>query len=106
MGIAEPPARSTLSDASNLRDWRIYHTLAQPLVARALELYAEEAPFLDLDASVYVMNRGYQDCERLYAIHLHGASFVMHVSIEVACKILTTAGLLALCCGRPLALTD
>jgi hypothetical protein len=28
MGIAAPPARSTLADALNLRDWRIYHALA------------------------------------------------------------------------------
>src|ERR1035441_600697 len=35
MGIATPPARSTLSDALNLRDWHIYHALAMRLIARA-----------------------------------------------------------------------
>ena len=32
MGIKSPPARSTLADALNLRDWRIYHALAQRLI--------------------------------------------------------------------------
>ena len=35
MGIAAPPARSTLSDALNLRDWRIYHALALRLICHA-----------------------------------------------------------------------
>jgi hypothetical protein len=39
MGITTPPARSTLADALNLRDWRIYHALAQRLIIRARELY-------------------------------------------------------------------
>ena len=29
MGLKAPPARSTLADALNSRDWRIYHALAQ-----------------------------------------------------------------------------
>ena len=37
MGIATPPARSTLADALNLRDWRIYHALALRLISHALE---------------------------------------------------------------------
>jgi len=56
MGIAEPPARSTLADALNLRDWRIYHALAQRLIAQARALYAEDASVLDLDASVYALD--------------------------------------------------
>src|SRR5450759_568897 len=42
MGLRNPPARSTLADALNLRDWRIYHALAQRLIARARMLYAQE----------------------------------------------------------------
>lgn len=51
MGITAPPARSTLADALNLRDWRIYHALAQRLIARAKALYAEQPSVLELDAS-------------------------------------------------------
>ena len=35
MGLGSVPARSTLSDALNQRDWRIYHDLAMRLIIRA-----------------------------------------------------------------------
>lgn len=35
MGIKNIPARSTLADALNNRDWRIYHKLAMRLINRA-----------------------------------------------------------------------
>ena len=56
MGLKAPPARSTLADALNLRDWRIYHTLAQRLIARARALYAQDPSVLELDASVYALD--------------------------------------------------
>jgi len=56
MGISNSPARSTLADALNLRDWRIYHALAQQLIARARELYAADSPLPGLDASVYALD--------------------------------------------------
>jgi hypothetical protein len=56
MGIATPPARSTLADALNLRDWRIYHALALRLISRARALYAEDPSVLGLDASVYALD--------------------------------------------------
>jgi hypothetical protein len=56
MGIATPPARSTLADALNQRDWRIYHALALRLIAQARALYAQDASVLDLDASVYALD--------------------------------------------------
>ena len=56
MGLKAPPARSTLADALNLRDWRIYHALAQRLIVRARALYASEPSVLDLDASVYALD--------------------------------------------------
>jgi hypothetical protein len=56
MGIAAPPARSTLADALNLRDWRIYHALAMRLITHARLLYAQEPSVLDLDASVYALD--------------------------------------------------
>ncbi len=56
MGLASAPARSTLADALNLRDWQIYHALAQRLIVRARALYAQEHSVLDLDASVYALD--------------------------------------------------
>jgi hypothetical protein len=40
MGLREPIRRSTLADANESRDWRIYADLAQRLIARARKLYA------------------------------------------------------------------
>ena len=56
MGLTAPPARSTLADALNLRDWRIYHGLAQRLIVRARALYLQAPSVLDLDASVYALD--------------------------------------------------
>ncbi len=56
MGMKSPPARSTLADALELRDWRIYHALAQRLIVRARALYAQQPAVLDLDASVYALD--------------------------------------------------
>ena len=56
MGLKNVPARSTLSDALNLRDWHIYHALAMCLITRARTLYAKEALDIDLDATVYALD--------------------------------------------------
>jgi hypothetical protein len=56
MGLSAAPARSTLSDALNLRDWLIYHALAMRLIARARELYAKEPTGIKLDATVYALD--------------------------------------------------
>ena len=56
MGMKAPPARSTLADALERRDWRIYHALAQRLIARAKALYAQDPSVLELDASVYALD--------------------------------------------------
>ena len=56
MGLKVPPARSTLSDALNQRDWRIYHALAQRLIARARTLYAHEPSLVDLETSIYALD--------------------------------------------------
>ena len=56
MGMKASPARSTLADALERRDWRIYHALAQRLIARAKALYAQDPAVLELDASVYALD--------------------------------------------------
>jgi hypothetical protein len=56
MGLSGVPARSTLSDALNQRDWRIYHALAMRLIASARDLYAKEPTGLTLDATVYALD--------------------------------------------------
>lgn len=56
MGMKDVPARSTLSDALNLRDWRIYHALAMRLITHARDLYAKEPLNIGLDATVYALD--------------------------------------------------
>ena len=41
MGFRSRVARSTLADANETRDWRIYADWAQSLIRRARKLYAE-----------------------------------------------------------------
>jgi len=56
MGLSGIPARSTLADALNQRDWQIYHALAMRLILRARDLYAKEPTGLELDATVYALD--------------------------------------------------
>jgi Domain of unknown function (DUF4372) len=56
MGFREPVRRSTLSDANEIRDWRIYAELAQRLIAQARRLDANENLGLDLSDTVYALD--------------------------------------------------
>ena len=56
MGLKGAPARSTLADALNNRDWHIYHALAMRLILRARELYSTEPLAVELDATVYALD--------------------------------------------------
>ena len=48
MGIKEPISRSTLADANESRDWRIYADFAQRLISQARKLYANESLGIEL----------------------------------------------------------
>ncbi len=56
MGFREPVRRSTLADANERRDWRIYAEVAQRLIAQARKLYADEDLGLDLTNTVYALD--------------------------------------------------
>jgi len=56
MGIRGNISRSTLADANERRDWRIYADLAQALIRIARPLYADEDLGLDLDNTVYALD--------------------------------------------------
>lgn len=56
MGLREAVARSTLADANEGRDWRIWHELAQLLIRRARHLYADESLAVELDSTVYALD--------------------------------------------------
>jgi hypothetical protein len=56
MGFNGPVRRSTLSEANETRDWRIYFELAQALIAEARKLYADEPIVGDLRRTVYALD--------------------------------------------------
>ena len=56
MGIRSHISRSTLADANEVRDWRIYADFAQRLIAMARKLYAEEPFAVDLKETVYALD--------------------------------------------------
>ncbi|MBW2062715.1 MAG: IS4 family transposase [Deltaproteobacteria bacterium] len=56
MGIRSRVSRSTLADANENRDWRIYADFAQILIAAAKDLYAHEEFGVDLEATVYALD--------------------------------------------------
>jgi hypothetical protein len=56
MGFRSHVRRSTLADANEARDWRIYADWAQSLIRRARRLYAAEPFALELDQTVYALD--------------------------------------------------
>jgi hypothetical protein len=56
MGLREPIRRSTLADANESRDWRIYADFAARLIIQARALYASEDLGLELSNTVYALD--------------------------------------------------
>ncbi len=56
MGIRGKVSRSTLADANETRDWRIYADLAQSLIRQARHLYCNDAFGVELDNTVYALD--------------------------------------------------
>jgi len=56
MGFGDPVRRSTLADANEARDWRIYAELAQRLIVQARRLYNNEDLGFDLANTVYALD--------------------------------------------------
>lgn len=55
-GIGQPTARSTLADANEKRDWRIFADFARVLIAQARALYAEEPFGAELKQAAYALD--------------------------------------------------
>lgn len=56
MGIRGKVSKSTLADANNTRDWRIYADFAQVLIHSAKDLYLNDDFGLDLKETVYALD--------------------------------------------------
>jgi hypothetical protein len=56
MGFRQPVSRSTLADANESRDWRIYAEFAHRLIAQARKLYAADSFGVDLNNTTYALD--------------------------------------------------
>ena len=56
IGIRSRISRSTLANANESRDWKIYADLAQGLIRRAQHLYQEDPISVELDQTVYALD--------------------------------------------------
>ncbi len=56
LGIRGGIARSTLADANEKRDWRIYQDFAPSLIHTARTLYAQDRFAVELDNTVYTLD--------------------------------------------------
>lgn len=92
LGLSKGISRTTLADANEQRDWRIYADLAQILIQRARVLYAgavlEE---VDLGNTVYALDSTTIDlCLEVFwwaKFRKHKAAIKLHTLFDVRCQI-------------------
>src|SRR5271157_2779227 len=87
MGFRSSVARSTLADANESRDWRIYADFAQTLIATARRLYARDPMGVDLDQSLYALDSTTIDlCLSLFPwakFRKHKGAVKMHTLLDL-----------------------
>jgi hypothetical protein len=87
MGFRGKVRRSTLADANEARDWRIYADFAQVLIAIARPLYASDPIGADLDQSLYALDSTTIDlCLSLFPwakFRRHKAAVKMHTLLDL-----------------------
>ena len=87
MGLHGKVARSTLADANESHDWRIYADFAQVLIAVARPLYASDPMGVDLDQSLYALDSTTIDlCLSLFPwakFRKHKAAVKMHTLLDL-----------------------
>jgi hypothetical protein len=87
MGFRGKVARSTLADANESRDWRIYADFAQVLIGAARPLYAHDPIGVDLEQSLYALDSTTIDlCLALFPwarFRQHKAAVKMHTLLDL-----------------------
>lgn len=87
MGFRSRISRSTLADANEQRDWRIYADVAQVLIREARELYAHEELDVQLEETVYALDSTVVDlCLSLFPWAPHErskAAIKMHTLLDL-----------------------
>ena len=87
MGLRGKVARSTLGDANEAHDWRIYADFAQVLIGIARPLYARDPIGVDLTQSLYALDSTTIDlCLSLFPwakFRKHKAAVKMHTLLDL-----------------------
>jgi hypothetical protein len=87
MGFHSRVSRSTLADANDAHDWRIYADFAQVLIRIARPLYASDPIGVDLDQSLYALDSTTIDlCLSLFPwakFRKHKAAVKMHTLLDL-----------------------
>ena len=87
LGIRSKVARTTLADANESRDWRIFADFAQVLIRIARPLYAADPIGVDLDSSVYALDSTTIDlCLSLFPwakFRRHKGAVKMHTLLDL-----------------------
>ena len=87
MGFRSTIARSTLADANESRDWRIFADFAQTLIAIARPLYADVPMGVELNQSLYALDSTTIDlCLSLFPwakFRQHKAAVKMHTLLDL-----------------------
>src|SRR5208337_864690 len=87
MGIRGRVSRSTLADANETHDWRIFADFAQRLIAIARPLYANDPIGVELDQSLYALDSTTIDlCLSLFSwakFREHKAAVKMHTLLDL-----------------------
>ena len=93
LGFRGKVARSTLADANESRDWRIFADFAQRLITTARKLYASDPMGVDLDQSLYALDSTTIDlCLSLFPwakFRTHKAAVKMHTLLDLRGNIPT-----------------
>ncbi len=93
MGIRGKVSRSTMADANEQRDWRIYASLAQSLIVTARELYSSEPFLADLDETIYALDSTTIDlCLSMFpwaTFRKHKAAIKLHTLLDLRGNIPT-----------------
>lgn len=86
-GIRQPTCRSTLADANEKRDWRIFADFAQVLIRQATTLYADEPFCAELQAAAYALDATTIDlCLSLFpwaTFRRHKAAIKLHTLLTL-----------------------
>ena len=92
LGLRGGVSRTTLAEANEQRDWRIYSDLAQGLIQRARERYAS-TPLegLEFDNTVYAIDSTTIDlCLEVFwwaKFRKHKAAIKLHTLFDVRCQV-------------------